>query len=252
MDLYKSVVAYDGTDFQGFQRQAEGVRTVQSVLENGLTALGWTGSTLKAAGRTDTGVHASGQVIAYRLVWPHGTDQLTAAFNAQLPADVAVRATTTAPPDFDPRFSALRRRYRYRMLFDAAPDPLRERFAWRVWPAPDLEAMRGGAGLLLGRHDFAALGRAPIPGGHTVRTVFRAEWETEPTQAAFILEADAFLHRMVRRVVALLFEIGRGRGGPERLKDALAAPERPVQGRIAPARGLCLEAVTYADDDSWS
>jgi tRNA pseudouridine38-40 synthase len=246
MDLYKSVVAYDGTDFQGFQRQAEGVRTVQSVLEHGLAALGWPGPTLRAAGRTDTGVHASGQVIAYGLEWPHAADQLTAAFNAQLPADVAVRLTSKAPPDFDPRFSALRRRYRYRMLFDAAPDPLRERFAWRLWPAPDLGAMRQGAELLMGRHDFGALGRAPIPGGHTMRTVFRAEWQVDLPEASFVLEADAFLHRMVRRVVAMLLEMGRGRGGPDRLQQALAAPDKPVQGRIAPARGLCLEAVTYA------
>jgi tRNA pseudouridine38-40 synthase len=247
MDLYKSIVAYDGTHFQGFQRQARGLRTVQSALEDGLRQLGWTGPSLKAAGRTDAGVHACGQVIAFRLDWPHGPDRLTAALNARLPPDVAVRTTVLAQPDFEPRFWAQRRRYRYRFLLDAAPDPLRERFAWRVWPGPDLESMQRAAELLLGRHDFGALGRAPIVGGHTVRTVFRAEWRQAEPELSLILEADAFLHHMVRRVAALLLEIGRGRGDPGRIQALLDDPRRPAQGKLAPARGLCLEAVLYAD-----
>ncbi|HEX9675801.1 MAG TPA: tRNA pseudouridine(38-40) synthase TruA [Anaerolineales bacterium] len=247
MDLYKSIVAYDGTEFQGFQRQAPGVRTVQSVLEQGLQALGWLGPSLKAAGRTDAGVHASGQVIAFQLDWPHAPDHLTAALNAHLPDDVAVRTTVVAPEGFEPRFRALSRRYRYRLLLDAAPDPLRERFAWRIWPEPDLAAMRQASELLVGRHDFGALGRAPIPGGHTLRSVFRADWQVATPEVCLILEADAFLHRMVRRIMALLMEIGRGRTDPDRLRSLLDAPGTPVRGRIAPAHGLCLEAVAYGE-----
>jgi tRNA pseudouridine38-40 synthase len=249
MNLYKSIVAYDGTGFQGFQRQAPGLRTVQQVLEQALAGLGWPDPSLRAAGRTDAGVHAAGQVVAYRLDWPHGPDRLTSALNARLPDDVAVRSTAGVPPDFDPRFSAVRRRYRYRLLLEAAPDPLRERFAWRIWPAPDLTAMQRAAAQLLGKHDFGALGRAPIPGGHTVRTVFRAEWRSAPPEADLVLEADAFLHRMVRRIVATLVEIGRGRGEPDRLQRALQAPGQPLKGKLAPAHGLCLESVMYADDD---
>ncbi|HJX40063.1 MAG TPA: hypothetical protein VJ345_01275, partial [Anaerolineales bacterium] len=147
----------------------------------------------------------------------------------------------------EPRFRALSRRYRYRLLVDAAPDPLRERFAWRIWPEPDLGAMRKAAERLVGRHDFGALGRAPIPGGHTVRSVFRADWQVAPPEVSLILEADAFLHRMVRRIMALLMEIGRGRTDPDRVRSLLDAPGTPVRGRIAPAHGLCLEAVLYGE-----
>lgn len=252
MELYKSIVAYDGTEFKGFQRQRRGVRTVQAVLEDALHGIGWSGSALKAAGRTDAGVHASGQVIAFLLDWPHDPAQLSSALNERLPADVAVRTTERASDGFDPRFSARSRTYCYRLLLDRAPDPLRERFAWRIWPAPDLGCMQRGAELMRGRRDFGALGRAPIPGGHTVRNLMRAEWRAHPPELSLLLEADAFLHRMVRRTVALLLQVGRGRLELERLESILADPGTPVGGKLAPPGGLSLEAVTYGNDDGRS
>lgn len=252
MEHYKSIIAYDGTEFNGFQRQAGGLRTVQATLEQALRSIGWSGNAIKAAGRTDRGVHASGQVIAFRLSWSHAPARLTAALNAHLPSDVAIRLTEIAPPGFEPRFSAHSRRYRYRLLLDRAPDPLRERFAWRVWPAPDLEAMQRGAELMLGRRDFGALGRAPIPGGHTIRSLTRAEWQLDPPQVSLVLEADSFLHRMVRRIVGLLLDLGQGRLEAGQLKAALANPGTPIGGRLAPAHGLCLESVVYGDEDGRS
>lgn len=248
MELYKSIIAYDGTEFKGFQRQRQGVRTVQAVLEQALRGIGWSGKTLKASGRTDAGVHASGQVIAFRLEWNHATARLTSALNDRLPPDVAVRTTERAPEGFDPRFSARSRSYRYRLLFDRAPDPLRERFAWRIWPALDLELMQRGAELMRGKRDFGALGRAPIPGGHTIRNLMRVEWQSAPPELSLLLEADAFLHRMVRRIVALLLQVGRGRLELGRLESMLADPETPIGGKLAPPRGLLLEAVSYVDE----
>jgi len=124
MAAYQSIVAYDGSGFQGFQRLAAGRRTVQAVLEDALRRVGWTGASLLAAGRTDAGVHARGQVISYDLTWRHDAETLTRALNANLPADVSVRHTAPAPEGFHPRFSARRRTYRYTVLADAWPDPL--------------------------------------------------------------------------------------------------------------------------------
>lgn len=245
MTVYQSILAYDGTGFQGFQRLGTAAPTVQGALEQALRRLGWTGRSIRAAGRTDAGVHARGQVVDYDLMWRHAPERLTAALNAQLPAQIAVRHTRVAPPGFHPRFSARRRRYRYTLLCSPAPDPLGERFAWRLWPAPDVERMARAASGLVGAHDFGALGRAPIPGGHTRRTVFGAAWHAAGPAWAFEIEADAFLHRMVRRLVALLVEVGAGRIEPEQAERILAEPGQVWQGRIAPPHGLCLEAVIY-------
>ncbi len=247
MATYQSIIAYDGTEFRGFQR-LPGARTVQGELERALKALGWSDGSLLAAGRTDAGVHARGQVVAYELEWRHGCDVLTRALNAHLPSDVAVRSSTAAPPGFHPRFAASRRHYRYSILQASSPDPIRERFAWRVWPPMDVQSLRGEADAMVGRHDFGAFGRAPIPGGHTVREVSRATWEQVDDGLAFDIEADAFLYRMVRRLVAAMAAVGMQREGAGVVGKALAHPEYAWEGKIAPARGLCLEAVIYATD----
>lgn len=249
MDLYQSIVAYDGTDFAGFQRQAGGRRTVQGELEKALRALGWAGGSLLAAGRTDAGVHATGQVVAYRLNWRHTPEDLTRALNAHLPADVAVWGTRPAPEGFHPRFSARSRRYRYRVIVAPWRDPLRERYAWRVWPAPEVEAMNRVAGALVGRHDFGAFGTAPIPGGHTRRTVYLARWEASGDEVTFQIEADAFLYRMVRRLVAACLEVGFGRVSAEEVLDLLNRPDRRWEGPLAPPQGLCLAQVRYEGDE---
>ena len=246
MAVYKSIIAYDGTDFRGFQRQANRRRTVQGVLEEALSGLGWRGRSLLSAGRTDAGVHARGQVIAFELEWAHGTERLTKALNARLPADLSVMQCEEAPAGFHPRFSALRRRYRYTIVAAEERDPLLERFAWRVWPGPELGVLQAIAEILLGRQDFGAFGHAPIPGGHTVRQVFRSEWQAREACMAFEIEADAFLQHMVRRLVAAMVITGQGRRGEHGFREALSQPARVWQGPIAPGRGLCLEAVIYA------
>jgi tRNA pseudouridine38-40 synthase len=245
MAVYKAIIAYDGTEFEGFQRLAAGTRTVQGALEEALGRLGWQGRSILAAGRTDAGAHARGQVVSFDLDWRHGLDALGVALNAHLPSDVSVREVREAEAGFHPRFSARWRRYRYSLISVPARDPLAERFAWRVWPAPVLAPMQAAAGKLLGEHDFGAFGTAPIPGGHTRREVRRAQWSGVEERAGFEIEANAFLHRMVRRLVAILVEIGFGREEPGRVDDLLEHPEAAWTGKAAPARGLCLEAVIY-------
>jgi tRNA pseudouridine38-40 synthase len=244
---YQSILAYDGTDFAGFQRQ-RGRRTVQGEVEKALRRLGWQETALRAAGRTDSGVHAAGQVIAYALAWEGEPARLTRALNAILPADAAIVSTAAAPDGFRPRYAARWRRYRYRIV--AAPQrlPLGERYAWRIWPAPELEPMRMAAALLVGKHDFGAFGLPPRRESHTRRTVRRSGWDGQGDAAAFIIEGDAFLYRMVRRLTSALVAVGQGRLSPDEIAERLAHPAQHWQGHLAPAHGLCLEAVIFDEE----
>ena len=141
MARYQVILAYDGTFFKGYQRQAQ-ARTVQAVVETALRQLGWRGRTVLSAGRTDTGVHASGQVIAFDLEWAHPAEELLRALNANLPEDVAAREIHEADLEFHPRYWAVSRRYRYRLFCQETRDPLRERYAWRVWPPVEMQPSR--------------------------------------------------------------------------------------------------------------
>ncbi len=185
MERYQAILAYDGTSFWGFQAQP-GFRTVEGELRSALGSLGWSGRTVLAGGRTDAGVHAEGQVAAFDLEWTHGPEELHRALNAILPKDISCRELQAAAPDFHPRYQALRRCYRYRIFSAAERDPLRERYALRVWPAPNFERMAEAAGRLPGKRDFRAFGSAPRQGSHTVRTVFRAEWQRQGDDYGFL------------------------------------------------------------------
>jgi tRNA pseudouridine38-40 synthase len=252
MARYQVILAYDGTRYQGFQKQVRRPEapTIQGVFETALHELGWQGQAILAAGRTDTGVHASGQVVAFDLEWKHVPQALQAALNAHLPADVIVQAVLAAAPDFHPRYDALSRHYRYRIYCRAVADPLRERYAWRVWPLLAVETLQEAAVSLVGRHDFAAYGTPPRSGGSTVRTIFEVGWRTAGMEAAqdelvFDVRGDAFLYHMVRRLVFIQVAVGQGRLETRALADLLADPPRfPVQG-LAPAKGLTLVEVTY-------
>jgi tRNA pseudouridine38-40 synthase len=244
MARYQAVLAYDGTDFSGFQRQAD-VRTVQGVLEQALITLGWQGDSLLAAGRTDSGVHASGQVVAFDLAWRHPPGDLRQALNANLPADLAVQAVSLAAADFHPRYQAVRRCYHYRVLVREVPDPLRERYAWRVWPAPDFARLQEAAALFLGRHDFQSFGSPTKPGGSTGREVLGSAWERQGTVLLYRVEANSFLYHMVRRIVFALVQAGHGKISVKDLAESIARPELlSVQG-LAPAQGLSLVEVVY-------
>lgn len=246
MARYKLTVSYEGTGFAGSQRQSRR-RTVQSELEQALRALGWVGRSVILAGRTDAGVHALGQVAALDLEWDHGQETLHKALNANLPSDMAVRSVELAEAGFHPRFDATARRYRYRIYCQPIRDPLRERLMWRVWPDVHVADLRATAAIFLGRHDFSAFGSAPGKRGGTVRTVSAVEWEAPQDERCFEIEADAFLYRMVRKLVLVQVVVAQGRITSETVKQALESASRTkaLPAGLAPAHGLTLVQVNY-------
>ena len=242
---YQSIVSYDGTDFHGFQRQAEDQRTVQQVLEDALRQIGWRDDSVKAAGRTDRGVHAEGQVIAFDLKWDHSAEDLTAALNANLPNDVAVRKSKRTFNGFHPRFDALSRSYRYTFFVDPLRDPLRERYAWRLLQEPDPDLIHRAVRVFEGEHDFAAFGRPPEGSLNTVRHVHVSAWHPCEDRYELHIEANAFLYHMVRHIAGAVIDVAVGREDPGRLQVMLDNPTVRREGRLAPAAGLCLIGVKY-------
>lgn len=247
MARYKVILAYDGTHFQGFQRQESRVRTVQSEVEQALRSLGWEGRSILSAGRTDSGVHASGQVIAFDFVWQHSTQALTHAVNAHLPSDVAVVSVSIAPEGFHPRFDAVSRAYRYRIYCAETRNPLLDRYAWRVWPAVDLEKLRSAASLLAGTHDFAAFGAPPQTGGSTLRTVYAVSWKVNACELEFEVSANAFLYHMVRRMVFVQVLAGQNQLELEDISRAVQRAQ-PLKPGLAPPNGLYLTEVRYLSE----
>lgn len=244
---YQIILAYDGTGLSGSQRQAT-ARTAQSELERALRSLGWPGSSILLAGRTDAGVHASGQVAAFDLEWNHPLDALVRALNSNLPAEMAVSAAKVVSDDFHPRFDATSRRYCYRLFSQPVRAPLRERYAWRLWPALDGDALQAAAKHLLGKHDFAAFGTPPRPGSSTIRTVRQAEWHNQGDEWTFSVQAEAFLYHMVRRLVFVQVAIGQGKFPAEVIAALLEDRHRVVfPAGLAPAHGLTLVEVTYPE-----
>jgi tRNA pseudouridine38-40 synthase len=240
----RAVVAYDGTDYGGFQRQAN-ASTVQAVLEAALAQMTQETVTVQAAGRTDAGVHAAGQVVAFDTVWRHGVGALQRALNTVLPADVAVRDVEEATPDFHPRYDARSRHYRYTLYNAPVRWPLARRYSLHVAAPLDVEAMQRAAQALVGERDFAAFGRPHKPDGATVRRMLMAEWGGEPPWLTFDIEANAFLYRMVRSIVGTLIRVGRGEIDVEEFEAVLASRERSQAGPTASPHGLCLMEVKY-------
>jgi len=244
MARYQVILAYDGSGFTGSQRQANS-RTVQGELEKALHELGWSGKSVIMAGRTDTGVHATGQVAAFDFEWAHTAEKLLKALNSKLSPDLAVTSLHSASAEFHPRFDAISRMYCYRLFCEPIRDPLRERYAWRIWPSLDGNALKQNAGIFLGTHDFAAFGSPTTPKGTTVRTVTKTEWRQMPDgEWQFEVQADAFLYRMVRRLVFVQVALAQGRTSVEKVQHALHEQGKLLSG-LAPSTGLALIKVNY-------
>jgi len=239
----RAVVAYDGTDYGGFQRQTN-APTVQAVVEAALTQVTQEAITVQAAGRTDAGVHAVGQVVAFNAAWRHELSDLLRALNAVLPADVAVQAVAEASPDFHPRYDARSRRYRYTLYNAPVRWPLARRYSLHLASPLDVAMMQRAAQALVGEHDFATFGKPP-QGKITVRRVLVAEWSGEPPWLTFDVEANAFLHRMVRSIVGTLLQVGQGRMSVEKFVSVLASCDRSQSVPTALPHGLCLTEVKY-------
>lgn len=237
-------VEYDGTDFLGFQIQAHG-RTVQAEIERAVKAVTGLETRVIGAGRTDRGVHAEGQVIAFEVEWNHDLADLQRALNAVLAADVAVLELGVATEGFHPRFDARSRTYRYTLLNQTWRRPRARQMAWHVAQPLDLARMAEASRCLVGRHDFGTFGR-PQRGENTVRTVFREEWQEQRPFLMFEIEADAYLNRMVRSIVGTLVLVGWGQMSTQEFDGMLQAKDRSQVRQVAPAHGLCLVRVDYA------
>lgn len=243
---FAATVSYDGTGFVGSQVQPNG-RTVQQELETAAMALFGTPIRVELAGRTDSGVHAIGQVAAFTAETRHEAETVGRALNAHLPEDIAVRAVRQVVPGFDPRRWAKRRWYRYTVVRGEAREPLRRRQSWRVEGGLDVSAMGRATAALAGREDFIACSGHLEDGRTSVRTVFAAGWSCEGTALLFDIEADAFLPQMVRRLVGALVRIGRGGQEVEEFVRLLRQAQPGAIGPTAPAHGLCLQRVWYEE-----
>lgn len=247
---YRATLAYDGTAYNGFQRQASGTPTIQAAVEAAVAAVTGQAVTVSGAGRTDTGVHAEGQVIAFDVAWKHSAEALLNAVNAVLPDDIALQDLamlgSVAPGErgFHPRFDAAARVYRYTVYTAPQRSPLLRRHAWHVRDALDVAALHEAAGLLVGEHDFGAFGLPP-QGESTVRVVMRSEWASAPPLLVYHVEANAFLQHMVRRIVGALVTVGRGRLTLNAFAAVFRSGKIAARLPLAPPEGLVLEQVKY-------
>lgn len=244
MNRYRVTLAYDGTDFHGSQFQPE-LRTVQGEVGRAVAKLGGGQKSIKFAGRTDAGVHASGQEIAFDLNWGHPVQDLQKALNANFPRDMAALKVERAGMDFHPRFDAQLRRYVYTLRVSPLRDPLQSRYCWRIGPPLERGRMEEASQKLVGTHDFAAFGSPHQAGGSTVRHLEEVSWKADGEQVELTILGNAFLYHMVRHIVILLVQIGQGRENVNQVEKYLKAPEGPPAQGLAPARGLKLAEVIY-------
>lgn len=244
MPTYRLDLAYDGSAFRGYAANA-GVRTVQGVLEDALAIALRRPVETSVAGRTDAGVHARGQVVSFAVEEAIDPARLQRSLNSLLAPEVVARQVAEVPDGFDARRSALRRSYRYLVDDGPVPDPARRWTVWHVGFPLDAAAMDGACGAFVGEHDFASLCRT-AEGGTTVRRVLSAAWERAADgPLVFSVSATAFCHQMVRSMVALCVEVGRGRLDAGAIPGILAARDRGAARGVAPPHGLTLWEVGY-------
>jgi tRNA pseudouridine38-40 synthase len=240
-------LAYEGTAYRGFGRQP-GLCTVQGVLEQELGRLLGHPVRLTAAGRTDAGVHARGQVVSFETTATLPAEAIARALQSRLPDDVLALRSSAAPPGFDARRQARSRHYRYTIWRGEQPDLIWRRFSWPFTGPLDEHAMQVASDALLGRHDFSSfIGHAAQepPQATRVRTLLRARWTHDGELLHFDCQADAFARHMMRNIVGTLVEVGRRKRRPSQIGPLMASADRRLVGPTAPARGLTLMRVAY-------
>ncbi|MCA9242437.1 MAG: tRNA pseudouridine(38-40) synthase TruA [Phycisphaerales bacterium] len=242
----KLTIAYDGTDFHGWQSQA-GMRTVQSELTDIARRVIGLPISITGASRTDAGVHAVGQVAHMRLDSPIPTENIRRAINHRLPDDVTIVSIAETHDGFNAIRDARHKQYRYR-IFPGEQRPvadLRQRFTWHVWVPQAIEQMRAAAQRMVGTRDFAAFASPGSPRHSTVRTVSRVDVRDEAPEIVIDVEGDGFLYQQVRNMVGTLVEVGRGHWTPDRVSEALESCSREDAAGAAPPQGLCLRWIRY-------
>ena len=250
MTTFKTTLAYDGTDFAGWQWQPD-QRTVQGELQAALERITQERPKCIASGRTDAGVHALGQVVSFASDTRLAPGVLTKALNAELPEDILVFDVAAAPDGFHALRDALRKRYRYVIQDGRLPDLFSRKYVWHVYQRLDADAMRRAAASLVGTHDFSSYETTGSPRLTSVRTVLDLAVErrqAELTDRVIIeVEADGFLYNMVRNFVGTLVQVGQGRAGESWPAEVLALRDRTKAGMTAPAQGLFLVGVDYGE-----
>lgn len=249
-------IEYDGTDYHGFQRQP-GTHgpTVQAAVETAIARISGAVSVVNGAGRTDAGVHASGQVVNFHTSSHLAPQVWVRALNAVLPADIAVRWANEVPERFHARFSARSRSYRYTIWNDVAPTALHARYSYYRPQALAVDLMHEACQVLVGRKDFGAFGRSPEetnprkPGPHScIRTMLEARCTRQGPQVYCDFTADAFLTGMVRRIVGTLLLVGQKRLSLDEFATIVQRAEKTHLGSAAPSHGLCLVQVNYPEE----
>jgi tRNA pseudouridine38-40 synthase len=238
------IVEYDGTRYHGFQQQSN-VSTIQEVLEKSIADLTGEAARVRAAGRTDAGVHALGQVVAFDTEADHPPDTFVRALNFHLPSDVAVKAAHRVDASFDPRRDALSRRYVYTILNSPAPSPLLRATTLQVREHLRICAMDQAAQLLVGTRDFARFS-APLERGSTVRRILSAAVNRSGELVRFDVEGSSFLPHQVRRMAGLLLEVGKGTLSVSGFEETMEGASNGVVAHSLSPKGLCLVSVSYA------
>ena len=248
MQNYKMVLQYDGTRYAGWQKQGNTDRTIQGKLEEILSSLNGDRVDVNGSGRTDAGVHALGQTASFRMSRQYSTDELMKMINAALPEDIAVTGLDYAPPRFHARLSAKEKTYRYTIQNSHVPDVFHRRFEYRLEENLDIERMKAGAALMLGRHDYKGFST-----GHTkkstVRTVKAIEIIEDGDKIFIFFTGDGFLYNMVRIMTGTLIELGLHKKELADIEAVFSSGDRQRAGFTAPACGLCLMHVAYGEGE---
>lgn len=244
----KLIVAYDGTNYNGYQSQVNGT-AVQDVLEKAIADLFGRQIRTLGASRTDTGVHAAGNVAVFDVDSPIEPSRIAFALNARLPQDIRILDSEKVPDDFHPRFQRTVKTYEYHILNRKFPDPLRRNTELHYYYALDADAMDEAARMLMGEHDFASFAAAGYSSKTTVREIYDAHVTREGDRVTFTITGTGFLYNMVRILAGTLIEIGAGKYAPEHMRTVLDARNRKAAGPTAPAKGLVLLKIQYPDSE---
>ena len=243
---WKCICAYDGTDFEGWQRQPHG-NTVQDYLETALSEMFAKNTLTHGSGRTDAGVHAHGQCFHFDADWPHGPEKLVLAMHSQLPGSIRIQSIHKASDRFHARFSVKRKRYKYQICLGRAAPEI-DRY---VWARPDiplnLESMNKAAQQLIGTHDFTAYSAKSSKDDdpNPIKTIYKLEMQRRRKQLTLIAEGSGFLYKMVRTIAGTLYAVGRNRLTPTNIQEMLVDRQRTHRITTAPAKGLWLDRVFY-------